>query len=176
MVNKKSEKFPYMYINPENLENEKLPDKRYSYSMLKLKDIDDEEYKEDKKFYKNMKFKNIREYLECYLKSDITLLADVFNNFRKIIFDNLGLDCVKYISTPSLTKDAGLKYSKCKIENIKDGSIFQFVRKSVMGGLSDSINPYVKLDNDDETIAYNDISSQYPHELRKNYLIKIINL
>ena len=36
-----------------------------------------------------------------------------------------------------------------------------------MGGLSDSINPYVKLDNDNETIAYNDISSQYSHELRK---------
>ena len=37
-----------------------------------------------------------------------------------------------------------------------------------MGGLSDSINPYVKLDDiKDETIAYNDISSQYPHELRK---------
>ena len=36
-----------------------------------------------------------------------------------------------------------------------------------MGGLSDSINPYVKLDSVNETIAYNDISSQYPHELRK---------
>ena len=84
-----------------------------------------------------MKFKNIREYLECYLKSDITLLADIFNNFRKIIFDNLELDCVKYISAPSLTKDAALKYSNCKIENIKDVSIFQFVKKSIMGGLSD---------------------------------------
>ena len=37
-----------------------------------------------------------------------------------------------------------------------------------MGGLSDSINPYLKLDDvENETIAYNDISSQYPHELRK---------
>ena len=114
-----------------------------------------------------MKFKNIRENLKCYLKSDITLLADVFNNFRKIICDNLGLDPVKYISAPSLTKDCALKYSKCKIENIKDVSIFQFVRKSIMGGLSDSINPYIKLDNKNETIAYNNISSQYPHELRK---------
>ena len=135
--------------------------------MLKLKDIDDKEYRIVKEFYKNMRFKNIREYLECYLKSDITLLADVFNNFRKIIFDNLGLDCVKYISAPSLSKDAGLKYSNCKIENIRDVSIFQFVKKSVMGGLSDSINPYVKLDNENESIVYNDISSQYPHELRK---------
>ena len=135
--------------------------------MLKLKDINDKEYKIVKNFDKNMKFKNIREYLECYLISDITLLADVFNNFRKIIFDNLGLDLVKYISAPSLTKDCALKYSKCKIENIKNVSIFQFVRKSIMGGLSDSINPYVKLDNENQTIAYNDISSQYSHELRK---------
>ena len=73
--------------------------------------------------------------------------------FRKIIFDNLGLDPVKYISSPSLSKDAGLKYSKCKIEHIKDVTIFQFIKKSIMGGLSDSINPYVKLDNENESIV-----------------------
>ena len=163
LINKKLENFPYSWINKDNLENKELPDKKYFYNMLTLKDINDEEYKIVKNFYKNMKFKNIREYL----KSDITLLADVFNNFRKIIFDNIGLDPVKYISAPSLTKDAALKYSKCKIENIKDVSIFQFVRKSIMGGLSDSIYPYLKLDNKNETIVYNDISSQYPYELSK---------
>ena len=167
MVNKKLDHFPYNYVDKDNLEIEELPDKKHFYNMLKLKDITDKEYEKVKNFYENMKFKNIREYLECYLKSDITLLADVFNNFRKIIFDNLGLDPVKYISAPSLSKDAGLKYSKCKIENIKDVSIFQFVKKSIMGGLSDSISPYVKIDNENESIVYNDISSQYPHELRK---------
>ena len=115
-----------------------------------------------------MKYKNIKEYLQVYLKSDITLLADNFNNFRKIMFDEFQLDPVKYVSAPSLTKNCALKYSKCKIENIKDVTIFNFVRKTVMGGLSDSINPYVKLDDiKNETITYNDISSQYPHELRK---------
>ena len=116
MVNKKLENFPYNHVNPENLENKELPDKNYFYNMLKLKDINDKEYKIVKEVYKNMEFKNIRECLECYLISDITLLADVFNNFRKIIFDNLGLDPVKYISALSLTKDCALKYSKCKIE------------------------------------------------------------
>ena len=52
-----------------------------------MKDISDEEYENIKLFYKKMKLKNLRKYLECYLTSDITLLADVFNNFRKIIFD-----------------------------------------------------------------------------------------
>ena len=37
-----------------------------------------------------------------------------------------------------------------------------------MGGLSDSINPHVKLDEiKNETIAYNDINSQYPYELSR---------
>ena len=115
-----------------------------------------------------MKLKNLREYLKCYLISDITLLADVFNNFGKMIFDQFELDAVKYVSAPSLTKDCCLKYSKCKIQNIKDVSIFNFVRKCIIGGFSDSLNPHIKLgDIKNETIAYNDISSQYPHELRK---------
>ena len=75
MVNKKLENFPYNYVNPENLENVNLPDKKYFYNMLKLKDIGDKEYKKVKNFYKNMEFKNLREYLERYLISDITLLA-----------------------------------------------------------------------------------------------------
>ena len=167
MVNKKLENFPYNYVNSETLKDKNIPDKKHFYNMLKLKDITDKEYKLVKKFYENMKFKNLREYLECYLKSDITLLADIFNNFRKIIFDNLGLDPVKYISAPSLTKDCALKYSKAKIENIKDVTIFNFVRNSVMGGLSNSINPHLKIDNENESIVYNDISSQYPYELSK---------
>ena len=36
-----------------------------------------------------------------------------------------------------------------------------------MGGLSNSINPYLKIDNENESIVYNDISSQYPYELSK---------
>ena len=85
-----------------------------------------------------------------------------------MIFDQFELDPVKYVSSPLLTKDCALKYSKCKIENVKDVSIFNFVRKTVMGGLSDSINPHVKLnDFKNEMIAYNDISSQYPYELSR---------
>ena len=84
------------------------------------------------------------------------------------MFEEFQLDPVKYVSAPSLSKDGALKYSKCKIENIKDVSIFNFVRKTVMGGLSNSINPHIKLDDKkNETIAYNGISSQYPYELSK---------
>ena len=167
-VNKKLENFPYMYLNPENLNEKELPEMKHFDNTLTMKNITKKEYEEVQKFYKNMKFKNLKEYLECYLKSDITLLADIFNNFRQMIFNEFELDPVKYISSPSLSKDCALKYSGAKIEHIKDVTIFQFVRNSIMGGVSNSINPFVKLDDiKNQTIAYNDISSQYPYELRK---------
>ena len=72
-----------MYVNPDNLENRILAEKKYFNNILTMKDISDKEYDNVKDFYEKMKFKNIKEYLECYLISDITLLADNFNNFRK---------------------------------------------------------------------------------------------
>ena len=167
-VNKKLENFPYTYLNPSNLDEKDLPEMKEFDNILTMKKITKKEYEDVQLFYKNMKFKNLKEYLECYLKSDITLLADIFNNFINMIFDEFELGCCKYISAPSLSKDCALKYSKCKIEDIKDITVFQFVRHSIMGGVSNSINPFVKLDDiENETIAYNDVSSQYPHELRK---------
>ena len=59
LVNKKLENFPYNYVNKNNLENKELPDKKYFYNMLTLKDINDKDYNQIKNLYKNMEFKNL---------------------------------------------------------------------------------------------------------------------
>ena len=104
------------------------------------------------------------------------MLADVFLNFRNLIFNDYELDCCKYISTPSLSKDCCLKYSRAKIENIMDIDVFNFVKKGIAGGLSNSINPYEKIENDNQNIVMIDIASQYPCETAKKYRLKIIDL
>ena len=166
-INNKLSNFPYNYVKRDNLHEENIPDKSEFYNILTMKKITNKEYNEVKKFYKLTKFKNLKEYLECYLTVDILLLNDVFHNFRKMIFDKFQIDCVKYVSAPNLTKDCCFKYTNSKIETIQDISIFNFIKHSILGGLSDSICPRVKLDNDNETISYVDINSMYPHSLRK---------
>ena len=151
-----------------------IPGKLEFYNILQKK-ITNKEYIEVKIFCKLMKFKNLKEYLECYLTVDILLQ----NNLKKIIFDKFQIDCVKYISAPSLTKDCCFKYTNSKIEKIQDISIYNFIKHSIMGGLSDSICPRVKLDNDNQTISYIDINSMYPHLLRKKIPVgnyKFINI
>ena len=126
-----------------------------------MKKITNKEYKNVLKFYKRMKFENLKEYLECYLTVDILLLNNVFHNFRQMIYDKFQIDCVKYISAPSLTKDCCFKYTDSKIETIQDISIYNFIKKSIKRGLSDSPSPRVALDNDNQTIGYIDINSMY---------------
>ena len=75
--------FPYEWIYEENLNNEELPGIKNFYSTLKLETISEQEYNQTKEIYNKFKFKNIKEYLDTYLKLDITLLCDIFENFRK---------------------------------------------------------------------------------------------
>ena len=55
-----------------------------------------------KRVYKDFEIKRLGEYHNLYLKSDTLLLADVFENFRKICLEIYELDPAKFLSTPRL--------------------------------------------------------------------------
>ena len=57
MVNKKLENFPYNYLNPNNLDEEILPEKKNFDNILTMKEITDKEYKKVKLFYKKWDLK-----------------------------------------------------------------------------------------------------------------------
>ena len=171
IINKKMN-FPYEWINENNLNNKDLPGIKDFYSSLKLETISEEEYNQTKEIYNKSKFKNIKEYLDTYLKLDITLLTDIFENFRKGIWDKFRLDCSKYVSSPSLSKDCMLKFTKINIEHIKDIEMYDFINNSVIGGLCVCSNPYLNNDNSNSTIAYQDVSSLYPAIMRNKIPLK----
>ena len=65
-----------------------------------------------KRVYKDFKIKKICEYHDLYLKSDTLLLADVFENFRKMCLKIYQLDPVKFLAAPRLAWQAALKRQK----------------------------------------------------------------
>ena len=95
--------FPYEFITKENIYNESLPPIGNFYSSLKLDNISEKDHNEALEIYKKLNCKNIKEYLDIYLKLDIYLQADMFNVFRNSIWDKFEIDCSKYITSCSLS-------------------------------------------------------------------------
>ena len=73
------------------------------------------------------------EYHDLYLGTDIFLLADVFENFRKTCLQHYKLDPCHYFTSPGLSWDAMLKLTGIELKLISDIDTYQ---KGMRGGVS----------------------------------------
>ena len=77
--------YPYQYMDDwEKFNETTLAEKKEFYSNLNIEDITDAYYMHVKKVCKDFEIKNLGEYHDLYLESDVLLLADVFENFRRM--------------------------------------------------------------------------------------------
>ena len=67
-----------------------------------MEDIKDANHIDAKRVWKGFEIKKLGEYHDLYLKIDILLLADVFENFRKMCLKLYHLDPIKFLSAPGL--------------------------------------------------------------------------
>ena len=82
-----------------------------------------------KRVCKDFEIKNLGEYHDLYLKSDVLLLADVFENFRKMCLKISKLDPVKFILAPRLAWQAALKMTEVKLEQLTNVDMLLMVEK-----------------------------------------------
>ena len=157
--------FPYEWLTIKNIYNENLPSIENFYSSLKLDNISEKDYDKTLEIYEKLNCKNIKEYLDIYLKLDICLQADIFNVFRNCIWDKFEIDCSKYITSCSLSLDLMLKYTEVRIELIRDISIFDYVNSSILGGIC--IASQNIADDKNGIISSCDVCSLYPYIMTK---------
>ena len=67
----------------ERFSEDKLPDNKRFYKHLKNKYIYEKDYLHVVKMWNNFEMKNMGVYHGLYLKTDVLLLADVFEKFIK---------------------------------------------------------------------------------------------
>ena len=95
--------YPYKYMDDWDKFNKTLlSDKKAFYSELYLENITNEDYIHAEKVFEESKLKNQIEYYDLYLRSDLLLLAYVFENFRKMCLEIYELFPAKYISALEL--------------------------------------------------------------------------
>ena len=88
--------------------------------------------------------KNLGDCHDWYVKSDTSLLADIFENFR-----NKCLDPAYFLSLPGLAWQACLKMTGVELELLRDANMFLMVEEGITGQVSHAYakanNKYIKI-------------------------------
>ena len=154
--------YPYDYVSSlEKLSETCLPPKEEFYSKLNDEDITDEDYQHAINVWNTFGCKTLRDYHDLYLKSDVLLLADVFENFRKTCLKHYKLDPAHYYTSPGLAWDACLKTTGQNLELLSDYDMLMMFEQGIRGGIThiskryaEANNKYMKNYNPNEESSY----------------------
>ena len=139
--------FPYDVVkNMQSLDMQKLPE----YNELKkptLGSISEEEYQRGLNVWKLFDCKTLKDYLQVYLRTDVLLLTDVFEEFRSLCLQDYKLDPVHYVSLPAMSWDALLSKTKVRLDLLTDPDMFTMVENAKRGGVSFIGHRYAKANN-----------------------------
>ena len=142
--------FPYdFYDCKEKLTFKTLPEQKYFYNKLNESDVTDEDYKLATSVFDLAGCQNFGDYLSLYLKCDVLLLADVFEEFRNMCQKYYKLEACHFITSPGFSWNAMLKMTDAKIECFKEGQedMLDMIEQNIRGGISTITNRYAKANN-----------------------------
>jgi hypothetical protein len=165
--------FPYDYLNSfDRFGETQLPPREAFYNKLREVHCSEDDYNYAQEVWTKFGCKIFKDYLVLYLRTDVALLADVFQNHRKNCRMHYRLDPAYYVSLPSNSWDAFLKMGNLKLELISDPAMYKMLLPNNRGGIVNASGRYAKANNHymgalydatkpDSFIAYYDANNLY---------------
>ena len=140
--------YPYEYIESfERFNETRLPPKNEFYSSLTSNGITDEDYAHAQEVWDAFGCRTLGDYHDLYVATDAMLLADVYENFRKVCQEKYGLDPAHYYSAPGLSWDVLLRKTGVELELLTDMDMHLFIERGMRGGISMVNKQYAKANN-----------------------------
>ena len=159
--------YPYQYFN--SIDDYKKPvnnlKKEDFFNKLKNDYPDDDEIERTKEIIKLFNIKDGEELTKLYCKSDVILLADVFEKFVKVSTEEYKINPLYCVSLPGYTYQCALKYTNIKLQTLQDKDLILLIEDGIRGGISGVMGDrYVKSD-ENKKIIYADATNLYGHSM-----------
>ena len=106
--------------------------------------VSDQDYEHVRRVWSEFGIKDLGEYRVLYLCTDVILLANVFEAFRKVCLDNYGLDAVHFYTAPRLAWKSCLKKTKIRLELLLDPDMLLMFERGNRGGITQSVHRWAK--------------------------------
>ena len=102
--------------------------------------VSDGDYKHARKVWREFGIKNMGEYHDLYLRTDVVLLANVFESFRRVRLKNYGLDPSHFYTAPGLAWKACMKKTGIRLELLLDADMLLTFERGIRGGIRQSVH------------------------------------
>ena len=132
---------------------------------MKNKCPDDEEIERTKENIKKFNIKNGEKLTEIYLKSDVLLLACVFEKLIKVSIIEYKINPLYCVSLPGYTWQCGLKYTGINLQTLQDKDMILLLGNNIRGGISSVMGDRYIKSNNNKKILYVDANNLYGHSM-----------
>ena len=140
--------YPYEYINSwDRFNKTQLPPISAFYSNLNMSSISEDDYQHVQKVWEEFGIHNLEDYHDLYLRTDVVLLANVFETFRDTCLKHYKLDPEHFYTSPGLAWKACLKYTGIKLELLTDPDMLLMFERGIRCGIIQAVRKYVLANN-----------------------------
>jgi len=105
------------------------------------------DYERPQKTWMHFGMQTLQNYHDHYLLSDVLLLADVFKNFRNAIMKEHNLDCLPFVTLPSLAWASALKFTRVELDLITDPDAYLMIENKMRCGIATISHRHAEANN-----------------------------
>ena len=129
--------YPYEYMDSwDKFKETSLPGIEKFYSNLNMSGVSDEDCEHACRVWRGFGIKNMGEYHDLYLRTDVVLLANVFESFRRVCLENYELDPSHFYKAPGLAWKACLKKTGIRLELLLDPDMLLMLERGIRGEIT----------------------------------------
>ena len=140
--------YPYEYMDSwDKFKETSLPSIEKFYSNLNMSGVSDGDYEHACRVWREFGIRNMGEYHDLYLRTDVVLLANVFKSFRIVCLENYGLDPPHFYTAPGLAWKACLKKTGIRLELLLDPDMLLMFGRGIRGGITQSVHRWAAANN-----------------------------
>ena len=140
--------FCYLYLDNFNkFYEDSLPPRECFDNDLDPEHISDVKYVHAQNVSKPFSCQTLGDYHDVYLKSDVLILAHVFENFGKFCLKEYSLDPAHFLAESQLSYTALLNFTEVRLELLSGLDMYTFLEEGIRGGYCRVIQRFAAANN-----------------------------
>ena len=140
--------YPYEYMSSwDKFEEFKLPPIEAFYSNLNMSNVSEGDYEHAHRVWKEFNIRNLGEYHDLYLCTDVILLSNMFEAFRDTCLEHYSFDPAHFYTLPGLAWKACLKKTGIRLELLTNPDMLLMFEHGIRRGITQAVHRYASANN-----------------------------